>query len=131
MRFIKVYSYDDNGFYLGETMAQRDKKGAIMMPLNSTTVEPLATKDGFVLCWDFVKECWQNIELQKEEPEVVENVKELSYAEKRALEYPYLGDQLDAIFKGFKALQAGESIPQDTIAWLDAIQAVKDKYPKG
>lgn len=43
------------------------------------------------------------------------------YVEKRAAEYPPIGDQLDALFK------AGV-FPADMAA---AIQAVKDKYPKG
>lgn len=43
------------------------------------------------------------------------------YARKRAVEYPAIGDQLDALF------HAGV-FPADMAA---AIQAVKDKYPKG
>ena len=44
-----------------------------------------------------------------------------AYARSRAPEYPPIGDQLDALFK------AGV-FPADMAA---AIQAVKDKYPKG
>ena len=44
-----------------------------------------------------------------------------AYKEQRAPEYPPIGDQLDALFK------AGV-FPADMAA---AIQAVKDKYPKG
>lgn len=43
------------------------------------------------------------------------------YQRNRAAEYPSIGDQLDALFK------AG-AFPADMAA---AIQAVKDKYPKG
>jgi hypothetical protein len=43
------------------------------------------------------------------------------YQRDRAAEYPAIGDQLDALFK------AGV-FPADMAA---AIQAVKDKYPKG
>ncbi len=43
------------------------------------------------------------------------------YARSRALEYPAIGDQLDALF------HAGV-FPADMAA---QIQAVKDKYPKG
>lgn len=45
---------------------------------------------------------------------------ELTYQEKRVLEYPKIGDQLDALF------HAGVFPPE--MAAL--IQAVKDKYPK-
>ena len=44
-----------------------------------------------------------------------------AYKQQRAPEYPPIGDQLDALFK------AGV-FPADMAA---AIQAVKDKYPKG
>ena len=44
-----------------------------------------------------------------------------AYKEQRVQEYPPIGDQLDALFK------AGV-FPADMAA---AIQAVKDKYPKG
>lgn len=44
-----------------------------------------------------------------------------AYVHKRVQEYPPIGDQLDALFK------AGV-FPADMAA---AIQAVKDKYPKG
>jgi len=47
--------------------------------------------------------------------------KEPTYADKRAAEYPPIGDQLDALF------HAGV-FPADMAA---QIQAVKDKYPKG
>ena len=46
---------------------------------------------------------------------------ELTYQEKRILEYPTIGDQLDALF------HAG-LFPLEMAAML---QAVKDKYPKG
>jgi len=46
---------------------------------------------------------------------------ELTYAQKRAVEYPPIGDQLDALWKGGDA--AAEM--------LATVQAVKAKYPKG
>lgn len=45
----------------------------------------------------------------------------LSYAQKRASEYPAIGDQMDALWKGGDA--AAEMLAQ--------IQAIKAKYPKG
>lgn len=44
----------------------------------------------------------------------------LSYAEKRRLEYPPIGDQLDALWKGGAEAEA----------MLERIKAVKAKYPK-
>lgn len=43
------------------------------------------------------------------------------YKTKRALEYPTVGDQLDALWKGGEA----------AAAMLAQVQAVKAKYPKG
>jgi hypothetical protein len=45
----------------------------------------------------------------------------LSYADKRLSEYPPIGDQMDALWKGGDA--ATEMLAQ--------IQAIKAKYPKG
>jgi hypothetical protein len=45
----------------------------------------------------------------------------LSYAQKRMSEYPSIGDQMDALWKGGDV--AAEMLAQ--------IQAVKAKYPKG
>lgn len=45
----------------------------------------------------------------------------LTYAEKRAAEYPPIGDQLDALWKGGAEAEA----------MLAKVQAVKQKYPKG
>lgn len=43
----------------------------------------------------------------------------MTYAEKRAAEYPSIVDQLDTLYHG------------GYDAWRATIQAVKDKYPKG
>lgn len=58
------------------------------------------------------------------------NIKQ-DYAALRAGQYPAVKDQLDAIFKLAQALKAnGIKLPEDTLAWIDRCQAVKDKYPK-
>jgi hypothetical protein len=54
-------------------------------------------------------------------PILVDPVDTRTYAEKRAAEYPSIGDQMDALWKGGDA--AAEMLAQ--------IQAVKAKYPKG
>lgn len=56
-----------------------------------------------------------------EEAEALRPVVLLTYADKRRAEYPPIGDQLDALWKGGDA--AAEM--------LAAVQAVKAKYPKG
>ncbi len=55
-----------------------------------------------------------------------------NYTYHRMKAYPEIGNQLDAIFKLAKSLQAqGIALPSDTLNWLDAVQSVKDAYPKG
>ena len=67
------------------------------------------------------------VEISLDEIEIINKAKEEAefnskhYTEKRIQEYPPIGDQLDALF------HAGV-FPADMAA---AIQAVKDKYPKG
>jgi|GEM_PF-3529591 len=51
-------------------------------------------------------------------------------AVRRLQNYPPIGNQLDAIYKGFQALrQQGFQLPEETIAWLDRIAAVKEQNP--
>jgi hypothetical protein len=58
-----------------------------------------------------------NVELARLE----EEYKLIEYKQKRATEYPPIGDQLDALWKGGDA--AAEMLAK--------VQAVKNKYPKG
>jgi hypothetical protein len=50
--------------------------------------------------------------------EVMDGVQQMSYADKRAAEYPSIVDQLDTLYHG------------GYDAWKATIQAVKAKYPK-
>lgn len=58
------------------------------------------------------------VEITDEEAEVLRPVIILTYAEKRAAEYPSFADQFDLLYHG------------GIEAWKDVIQAVKNKYPK-
>lgn len=53
----------------------------------------------------------------------------LQYRERRAAEYPPIGDQLDAIWKVISDLNLG-SFRDDATQMLNLIQEVKAKYPK-
>jgi hypothetical protein len=65
------------------------------------------------------------IAITQEEADAINQEKELariaalSYAEKRALEYPSFADQFDLLYHG------------GYDAWKSAIDVVKAKYPKG
>ena len=55
----------------------------------------------------------------------------VDYSSRRAAEYPSIADQLDAIFKGFKAMaDAGTALPADITSMVTILQAIKAKYPK-
>ena len=63
-----------------------------------------------------------------QEPEV----RQVNYTYNRMIQYPPVGEQLDAVFKMAKALEEqGIILPEATSAWITNLQAVKDKYPKG
>lgn len=53
-----------------------------------------------------------------------------NYAEHRVEEYALPSDQLDAIAKGFRAIIDGKPLPAETVAWVEACEAVKAKFPK-
>lgn len=46
---MKIYNYDENGFFTSESIADESplEKGVYLIPANSTTVEPLEHKEGF------------------------------------------------------------------------------------
>jgi len=49
----------------------------------------------------------------------------------RAKSYPYIGDQLDAIYKLAAALrEQGTPLPDEVLEWIDQCAAVKDRFPK-
>jgi hypothetical protein len=50
---------------------------------------------------------------------------------RRAADYMDVGEQLDALMKGFVALAAqGVTLPPETTAWIEHCQAVKERHPK-
>jgi hypothetical protein len=59
--------------------------------------------------------------ITNEEAEALRPVIELTYAEKRAAEYPDFKDYIDGVVKGDQA---------QVQAYIDACLAVKAKYPK-
>ena len=62
-----------------------------------------------------------SVQITDEEAEALRPVYIPTYAQKRAAEYPPIGDQLDALWKG------GDAADE----MLAKVQAVKTKYPKG
>ena len=54
---------------------------------------------------------------------------EQTHATKRLDYFPYIGDQLDALWRDINTGKFGETAK--TGEWYLSIKAVKDKYPKG
>jgi len=64
-------------------------------------------------------------------PRVVENQENETYRQKRARDYPRVGEQLDAILKGFNQLRlGGANLPADLDDVIGKWLAVKAKHPK-
>jgi hypothetical protein len=56
---------------------------------------------------------------------------EQTYKENREQEYPYIGDQLDVLWRQFNQLRLeGQPLIQEADDMLGAILAIKAKYPK-
>lgn len=54
------------------------------------------------------------------------------YQPLRRQKYPVIGDQLDAIYKGFESIQKqGIELPQETLDWMARIEEVKNTFKKG
>lgn len=53
------------------------------------------------------------------------------YRPLRQGKYPAIGEQLDAIYKGFVALkEQGIQLPQETLDWMSEIQSIKSTFKK-
>lgn len=53
-----------------------------------------------------------------------------NHVERRRLEYPGIGDQLDAVYKLVRQMQEqGQLLPPDVEQWVAQCRAVKEKYP--
>jgi hypothetical protein len=55
----------------------------------------------------------------------------IDVAPRRAADYMPIGEQLDALMKGFAALkEQGIALPAETLAWVEHCQSVKKAHPK-
>ncbi len=52
------------------------------------------------------------------------------YRAHRAAAYPFIGEGIDALMKGLAAYHRGEPLPPDTLAYIEACEAVKARFPK-
>jgi hypothetical protein len=75
--------------------------------------------DGDVIHWHGITDIPSDAEIQAEAARLQAEHDAKTYQRNRAAEYPSIPDQLDLLYHG------------GMDAWKAAIQAVKDKYPKG
>lgn len=119
---MKIYHYNSTTLeYVGEGLADKDPLDSNnwLVPANATTTEPLAPQENKTI--NFINNEWVYIDIPVIE-DTSKQKQELTYAEKRAEEYPPMTDYLDGIVKGDQA---------QIQAYIDACNAVKNKYPKG
>lgn len=70
------------------------------------------------------------VEIAPEQAQTLrQSVKDISYVQKRIMDYPRIGDQLDAVMKWAMTAELGEA-GRDLKQIATACMAVKDKYPK-
>lgn len=114
----QVSQLDASGFFVGVTVADESplEPGTFLIPGGCVDAPPPNIPEGKLAKWNG---SWvlEDIPQPEPEPEPVE----LTYIEKRAMEYPPMADYLDGIVKGDQA---------QIDAYIAACQAVKAKYPK-
>ena len=110
----QVIQLDDDGYFVGLTVADESplEAGIFLLPARAIDTHAPTVPEGKRAKWNGT---WVFEDVQQPEPF------ELTYAQKRAMEYPPMSDYLDGVVKGDQA---------QIDAYIAACQAVKAKYPK-
>lgn len=116
----QVSQLDADGFFVGVTVADESplEAGVFLMPAGAIDAPVPVIPEGQRAKWNGV---WVFEEIQKSEPEPEPNPVELTYAQKRAMDYPPMADYLDGVVKGDQA---------QIDKYIADCLAVKAKYPK-
>lgn len=114
----QVSQLDENGYFTGVTVAEESplEDGVFLIPAGAIEADVPTVPEGKRAKWNG---SWviEDIPQQEPEPEPVE----LTYAQKRLIEYPPMADYIDGVVKGDQA---------QIDAYIAACQAVKAKHPK-
>jgi hypothetical protein len=116
----KITQLDAYGYFVGPVIADESplETGVYLIPANAIDAPLPDVPNGMVAKWSGE---WVFELIPEPEPVVEVDLKaDWTYVEYRKSEYPPIGDQLDALWKGGDA--AAEMLAQ--------VQAVKAKYPK-
>lgn len=114
----KIIQLNEDGYFAFVTEGDPSplEHGVILLPGGCIEAEEPETIEGKRAKWDGY---WVYEDIPQPEPE--QPLIELTYVEKRAMEYPPMADYIDGIVKGDQA---------QIDAYIAACLAVKEKYPK-
>lgn len=116
----QVCQLDAAGYFTGLVTADESplEPGVYLIPGGCIEADAPTIPEGQRAKWNGA---WVFEDIPQPEPEVEPEPVELTYAQKRAAEYPPMADYLDGVVKGDQA---------QIDAYVAACLAVKAKYPK-
>lgn len=116
----QVVQLDDAGYYVGLTIADESplEPGIYLLPAGSIDTNPPIIPNGKMAKW---VGNWEFEDIPTKETDDQPEPIELTYAQKRAMEYPSIADYLDGIVKNDQA---------QIDKYIADCLAVKAKYPK-
>jgi hypothetical protein len=116
----QVIQLDAEGYFVGFTVADLSplEPGVYLLPAGAMDAPVPTVPEGQRAKWNGA---WVFEDIPQPEPESEPEPVELTYAEKRAMEYPPMADYLDGIVKGDQA---------QIEKYISDCLAVKNKYPK-
>jgi hypothetical protein len=116
----QVIQLDAAGYFVGFATADESplEPGVYLIPGGCIEAATPDVPEGQRAMWNGA---WVFEDIPQPEPEQEPEPVELTYAQKRAAEYPPMADYLDAVVKGDQA---------QIDAYVAACLAVKAKYPK-
>jgi hypothetical protein len=111
---------DAEGYFVCPTMGEESplEPGVFLIPAGAVEAPAPTIPEGQRAKWNGA---WVFEDIPAPAPEVEPEPVELTYAQKRAAEYPPMADYLDGVVKGDQA---------QIDAYIAACLAVKAKYPK-
>jgi hypothetical protein len=116
----QVIQLDADGYFVGFTTADESplEPGVFLLPAGAVDAPTPTVPEGQKAKWN---NGWVLEAIPEPEPEPEPEPVELTYDQKRAMEYPSMADYLDGIVKGDT---------EQVQAYIDACLVVKAKYPK-